>query len=118
MGNKTRLQHNQRDNQRVTKPFNTAAFWLFSGLLSLVLMTTALVVKTTWHDALGLLFARSQSLTLAQMVAQLQILPTMLVAIFAGGLLGVVSVLLQQLVKNTLASDSTLAVGTGAQLAY
>ena len=51
------------------------------------------------------------------MVAQLQILPTMLVAIFAGGLLGVVSVLLQQLVKNTLASDSTLAVGTGAQLA-
>ena len=80
-------------------------------------MTTALVLKTTWHDALWLLFASSQSLTLAQMVAQLQILPTMLVAIFAGGLLGVVSVLLQQLVKNTLASDSTLAVGTGAQLA-
>lgn len=117
MGNKTRLQHNQRDNQRITKPLNAPALWLFSGLLSLVLMTTALVLKTTWHDSLGLLFARSQSLTLAQMVAQLQILPTMLVTIFAGGLLGVVSVLLQQLVKNTLASDSTLAVGTGAQLA-
>ena len=81
MGNTTRLKQNQRDNQRIIKPLNAPALWLFSGLLSLVLMTTALVLKTTWHDALGLLFARSQSLTLVQMVAQLQILTTMLVAV-------------------------------------
>ena len=41
----------------------------------------------------------------------------MLVALTAGGLLGLVSVLLQQLVKNTLASDTTLAVGSGANMA-
>ncbi|MBX4378773.1 iron chelate uptake ABC transporter family permease subunit, partial [Mycobacterium tuberculosis] len=37
--------------------------------------------------------------------------------IMAGGLLGVASLLLQQLVKNPLASDTTLAVGSGAQMA-
>ncbi len=63
------------------------------------------------------LFTPSFDLSLSDMSIQLQILPTMLVALTAGGLLGLVSVLLQQLVKNTLASDTTLAVGSGANMA-
>ncbi|MFW2176944.1 MULTISPECIES: Fe(3+)-hydroxamate ABC transporter permease FhuB [unclassified Moraxella] len=95
---------------------NPAVFCLLL-LVGLALFTASLVVQKTWQYPFASLFSPSQSLDLTQMVAQLQIIPTMLVAILAGGLLGVVSVLLQQLVKNTLASDTTLAVGTGAELA-
>ena len=51
------------------------------------------------------------------MATQLHLVATSVVALLAGGLLGVVSILLQQLVKNPLASDTTLGVGVGAQLA-
>lgn len=93
------------------------ALMFFILLLFLAIITADLTIHQAWHFPLSSLFASSQSLELSQMVIQLQLLPTMLVAILAGGLLGVVSVLLQQLVKNTLASDTTLAVGTGSQLA-
>jgi iron complex transport system permease protein len=56
-------------------------------------------------------------LDIASMATQLHLVATSVVALLAGGLLGVVSILLQQLVKNPLASDTTLGVGIGAQLA-
>ncbi|WP_299188766.1 Fe(3+)-hydroxamate ABC transporter permease FhuB [uncultured Psychrobacter sp.] len=75
------------------------------------------VVYQLWNLAFIELFSPSFDLSFKDMDAQLKILPTMLVATAAGGLLGLVSVLLQQLVKNTLASDTTLAVGSGANIA-
>lgn len=86
-------------------------------LLMLVIVSSYAVVHQLWHLPFIDLFTPSFDLSLTDMSAQLQIVPTMLVASTAGGLLGLVSVLLQQLVKNTLASDTTLAVGSGANMA-
>ncbi len=86
-------------------------------LLMLAIVSSYAVVHQLWHLSFIELFTPSFDLSLTDMSAQLQIVPTILVASTAGGLLGLVSVLLQQLVKNTLASDTTLAVGSGANMA-
>ena len=86
-------------------------------LMLLAVVSSYAVVHQLWSLAFLELFTPSFELSLSDMSTQLQILPTMLVALTAGGLLGLVSVLLQQLVKNTLASDTTLAVGSGANMA-
>ena len=86
-------------------------------LIMMVVVSSYAVVYQLWHLPFIELFTLSFDLSLTDMSAQLQIVPTMLVASTAGGLLGLVSVLLQQLVKNTLASDTTLAVGSGANMA-
>lgn len=86
-------------------------------LLLFVIISSVLLVKQQWQGDLVDLFTFGGQLTLPQMASQLAILATMVVAILAGGLLTVASIALQQLVKNNLASDSTLSVGSGAQLA-
>lgn len=86
-------------------------------LIVMAVVSSYAVVHQLWNLPFIELFTPSFDLSLANMSIQLQILPTMLVASTAGGLLGLVSVLLQQLVKNTLASDTTLAVGSGANIA-
>ncbi|MGR3898202.1 Fe(3+)-hydroxamate ABC transporter permease FhuB [Psychrobacter sp. 1176_08] len=86
-------------------------------LIVMAVVSSYAVVHQLWNLPFMELFTPSFDLSLADMSIQLQILPTMLVASTAGGLLGLVSVLLQQLVKNTLASDTTLAVGSGANIA-
>lgn len=86
-------------------------------LILIAVVSSYAVVHQLWPLAFLELFTPSFELSLSDMSIQLQILPTMLVALTAGGLLGLVSVLLQQLVKNTLASDTTLAVGSGANMA-
>ena len=86
-------------------------------LMLLAVVSSYAVVHQLWPLAFLELFTPSFDLSLSDMSIQLHILPTMLVALTAGGLLGLVSVLLQQLVKNTLASDTTLAVGSGANMA-
>lgn len=86
-------------------------------LIVMVVVSSYAVVHQLWNLPFIELFTPSFDLSLTDMSIQLQILPTMLVASTAGGLLGLVSVLLQQLVKNTLASDTTLAVGSGANIA-
>ena len=86
-------------------------------LILIAVVSSYAVVHQLWPLAFLELFTPSFELSLSDMSIQLQILPTMLVASTAGGLLGLVSVLLQQLVKNTLASDTTLAVGSGANMA-
>ena len=86
-------------------------------LIVMAIVSSYAVVHQLWHLPFIDLFTPSFDLSLTDMSAQLQIVPTMLVASTAGGLLGLVSVLLQQLVKNTLASDTTLAVGSGANMA-
>lgn len=86
-------------------------------LIVMAVVSSYAVVHQLWNLPFMELFTPSFDLSLTDMSIQLQILPTMLVASTAGGLLGLVSVLLQQLVKNTLASDTTLAVGSGANIA-
>ncbi len=86
-------------------------------LILIAVVSSYAVVHQLWPLAFLELFTPSFDLSLSNMSIQLQILPTMLVALTSGGLLGLVSVLLQQLVKNTLASDTTLAVGSGANMA-
>lgn len=86
-------------------------------LLLIAIISTLVLLDKVWQAPILVLFASSNSLTLSEMALQLQLLPTMLVAILSGGLLGLCSILLQQLVKNNLASDTTLAVGSGSQMA-
>ena len=101
--------------KQVITPKTPVILWVVC-LLCLAMVSTSLVIKTAWHDPFAWLCLPSQSLSLNQMVVQLQLIPTIFVAMLSGGLLGVASVLLQQLVKNNLASDTTLAVGSGAEL--
>ncbi|MEN6670066.1 Fe(3+)-hydroxamate ABC transporter permease FhuB [Psychrobacter sp. B38] len=86
-------------------------------LIVMAVASSYAVINQLWTLPFIELFTPSFDLPLSDMSIQLQIVPTMLVASTAGGLLGLVSVLLQQLVKNTLASDTTLAVGSGANMA-
>lgn len=87
-------------------------------ILSLVaVLTGGWLIEHSWQLPISQLFQSSQNLSVADMALQLKLLPTMIVAVLAGGLLGLASILLQQLVKNNLASDTTLSVGSGSQMA-
>lgn len=85
------------------------------ALLLLVIISSIAVIMSEWTYPLNELF--SSNLPLEKLAKQLQILPTMMVALLAGGLLSLSSLLLQQIISNTLASDTTLAVGGGANMA-
>lgn len=85
------------------------------ALLLLVIISSISVIMSEWTYPLNELF--SSNLPLEKLAKQLQILPTMMVALLAGGLLSLSSLLLQQIIGNTLASDTTLAVGGGANMA-
>ena len=90
---------------------------LFAVLCALVMASSWALIARDWHRPLMDLFLPSMQLDMGSMVVQMTLLASSLVALLAGGLLGAVSILLQQLVKNPLASDTTLGVGAGAQLA-
>ena len=90
---------------------------MFIVLLVLSLWSGWTLIAQEWTRPIGDLLMPSSQLDIASMAKQLHLVATSIVAILAGGLLGVVSILLQQLVKNPLASDTTLGVGVGAQLA-
>jgi len=87
------------------------------GLAVLSLWSSWTLIAQEWTRPLSDLLIPSSQLDIASMAVQLHLVATSVVALLAGGLLGVVSILLQQLVKNPLASDTTLGVGVGAQLA-
>ena len=98
---------------------STVITWLVvSGLLLLLCgWSSHSLIEQQWSLPWRKLLTPSQQLDIVDMAIQLKLLATSSVALMAGGLLGVVSILLQQLVKNPLASDTTLGVGVGAQLA-
>lgn len=98
---------------------STVITWLVvSGLLLLLCSWSShSLIEQQWPLPWRKLLTPSQQLDIVDMAIQLKLLATSSVALMAGGLLGVVSILLQQLVKNPLASDTTLGVGVGAQLA-
>ncbi|WP_201616592.1 Fe(3+)-hydroxamate ABC transporter permease FhuB [Psychrobacter immobilis] len=87
------------------------------GLAALSLWSSWVLLDQQWTGPISDLLLPSAQLDIASMATQLHLVATSIVALLAGGLLGVVSILLQQLVKNPLASDTTLGVGVGAQLA-
>lgn len=87
-------------------------------ILSFILLcigTTAWLYALQWHLPLMALFTAPDALPIDALLFQNNTLPRMAMAILAGGLLAVVAVLLQQVMNNPLASDSTLAVSSGAQ---
>ncbi|MGO1624376.1 MAG: Fe(3+)-hydroxamate ABC transporter permease FhuB [Psychrobacter sp.] len=93
-------------------------FWaMFIVLVLLSVWSGWVLISQEWTRPLADLLMPSSQLDIASMAMQLHLVATAVVALLAGGLLGVVSILLQQLVKNPLASDTTLGVGVGAQLA-
>ena len=59
----------------------------------------------------------ADSLSLEALVIQANVLPRLAMAMLAGGVLAVCGVLLQQLTRNSLAADNTLAISSGAQIA-
>lgn len=92
----------------------------FAFLLALLASTAAVLLG--WQHELSWLFLPTKELLkrplpLSDFAQALSLAPTMATAFLAGGLLGLSSHLLQLLAKNPLASDSTLAVGSGAQMA-
>ncbi len=87
------------------------------GLTVLSVWSGWTLLNQEWTRPISELFLPSSQLDIVSMATQLHLVATSVVALLAGGLLGVVSILLQQLVKNPLASDTTLGVGVGAQLA-
>lgn len=102
-------------NANVSKNWSAVIFICL--LLVSAVVSSIELIDSRWQLPLSALLHASSDLPPNDMAIQLSLIPTMLVAILAGGILGSSSVLLQQLVKNTLASDTTLAVGSGAQMA-
>lgn len=110
------------DSAAVESPSVSTTFaWRIGLLIGVLLLGIGMsgwaLIDDLWSQPVQALFAPSHQLSIADMAIQLRLIATSVVAVFAGGLLGAVSILLQQLVKNPLASDTTLAIGTGAQLA-
>lgn len=91
-------------------------YWILITTLLIVIISVGVRLSIVWHWDFSLLFSDPDTLPLEQATLQMAILPEMAVAFLAGGLLSLSSTALQQIVRNNLASDSTLAVSSGAQL--
>ena len=104
--------------QNATSAANPGRLWMALFILTILsLWSVWALIDQEWTRPVSDLLTPSAQLDIASLATQLHIVATSIVALLAGGLLGVVSILLQQLVKNPLASDTTLGVGVGAQLA-
>ena len=92
--------------------------WLLFGGLSLC-CCVSLMWLWQQHGAMPLQtwLLPADSLSLEALVIQANVLPRLTMAMLAGGVLAVCGVLLQQLTRNPLAADNTLAISSGAQIA-
>ena len=92
--------------------------WLLLGSLSLCCCLSLIVL---WQQHGGMpvqtWLLPADSLSLEALVIQANVLPRLAMAMLAGGVLAVCGVLLQQLTRNPLAADTTLAISSGAQIA-
>ncbi|MDO4641847.1 MAG: Fe(3+)-hydroxamate ABC transporter permease FhuB [Neisseria sp.] len=100
----------------MVKAFQTPAMVLLV-LLAGCLFSSGWIVHLQWTQPWAQLFAAPASLPLDALMVQQNTLPRMAMALLAGGSLAVATMLMQQVMRNPLASDSTLAVSGGAQLA-
>lgn len=107
--------------QLASKPAATPLLSKYTLLVGLFILATlgsfVYLIQSKWQWPLSDLLKDPAHLEPKAMITQLILLAESGMAFFCGGLLAVVSVLLQQVVKNNLASDSTLAVGSGALFA-
>ncbi|WP_283938828.1 iron chelate uptake ABC transporter family permease subunit [Actinobacillus pleuropneumoniae] len=95
-----------------------ASKFLFGGLAVLFFRTAAdRINATTAGRKRGgfALFCRVKNLEL--LLIQSYSLPRIVMALLSSGLLGLASLLLQQVMANPLASDNTLGISSGAQFA-
>lgn len=90
---------------------------VFLLMLLLAAGSNAAWIGKRWQWPWAQLLHHPNTLPLEQAAVQMSLLPEMTVAFLAGGLLALASTALQQIVRNPLASDSTLSVASGAQLA-
>lgn len=93
------------------------AAWVFFLLAAAVAASVSWILKLQWHLPWPQLFAPAASLPLEALIVQNNTLPRMAMAVLAGGSLAAGTMLMQQVMRNPLASDSTLAVTGGAQTA-
>ena len=106
------------DDQPDIRTTAIAKYSILTGLFILATLGSFVyLIDIKWQWQLSDLLKDPANLEPKAMIAQLILLAESGMAFFCGGLLAVVSVLLQQVVKNNLASDSTLAVGSGALFA-
>lgn len=89
----------------------------FSGLAGsfIGLLAWLLMAQLPTDVSLFALFEATENLDL--LLIQSYSLPRITVALLAGGILGLASLLLQQAMNNPLASDNTLGISAGAQFA-
>ena len=80
-------------------------------------LTAFWILKLEWTLPWLRLFDRPDSLPLDALMVQNNTLPRMAMALLAGGSTAMATMLMQQLMRNPLVSDSTLAVSSGAQAA-
>ena len=101
----------------VNRFFRPPAVWLCLALAALCALTAAQVLRLEWTLPIARLFDAPDSLPIAALTVQNNTLPRMAMALLAGGATAAATMLMQQLMRNPLASDSTLAVSSGAQTA-
>lgn len=101
----------------VKRFFRLPAVWLCLALAALCALTAAQVLRLEWTLPIARLFDAPDSLPIAALTVQNNTLPRMAMALLAGGATAAATMLMQQLMRNPLASDSTLAVSSGAQTA-
>lgn len=85
-------------------------FFLFIGLFTFLLK-----LQLPREISFFALFQPTENLEL--LLVQSYVLPRIVMALLAGGLLGFASLLLQQVLANPLASDNTLGISSGSQFA-
>ena len=80
-------------------------------------LTAFWILKLEWTLPWLRIFDRPDTLPLDALMVQNNTLPRMAMALLAGGSTAAATMLMQQLMRNPLASDGTLAVSSGAQTA-
>ncbi len=97
--------------------FRRPAWALMMILAALALVSGVWILKLQWVWPWPQLLAAPDTLPLDALAVQQNTLPRMVMALLAGGGLASATMLMQQVLRNPLAADSTLAVAGGAQLA-
>ncbi|WP_040976300.1 Fe(3+)-hydroxamate ABC transporter permease FhuB [Necropsobacter massiliensis] len=92
---------------------NQRLFFIALSLIFVTLLISLLAWQLPDNQSLIALFLPSESLAL--LLLQSYTLPRICIALIAGGILGIASLLLQQVIANPLASDNTIGISAGAQ---
>lgn len=90
-------------------------FFLIQAVIFFALFTWLLQSQLPANTSFFALFQPSENLAL--LLLQSYTLPRIFMALLSGGILGFASLLLQQVMKNPLASDNTLGISSGSQFA-